>query len=195
MALLATRSFDAVGLADIATEAGMSLGELRETYDGKFAMLADFSRRIDRAVLDGGPAEGETARDRLFEVLMRRFDALEPYKSAMRSVGRAARCDLCLMRFLRRNAIRSQKWMLVAADTDKKGLLGAMAVCGLAIVNAEALRVWLDEDDPGQAKTMAALDRGLARGARAITFADGVFARLGRCVGTDRAARPDAAAA
>lgn len=195
MTLLATRSFSAVGFADIAEEAGLSLGELRAAYDGKFAMLADFSRRIDRIVLDGGPAEGETARDRLFEILMRRFDALAPYKNAIGSITRAARCDICLMRFLRRNAIHSQRWMLVAADAEKKGLLGAMAVGGLAIVNAEALRVWLDDDDPGLAKTMAALDRGLEKGARAMTFADGVCARLTRCVRSGRAARPDVAAA
>ena len=193
--LLATRSFDAVGLADIAEEAGMSLGELRETYDGKFAMLSDFSRRIDRIVLDGGPAEGETARDRLFEILMRRFDALEPYKSAIRSVTRAARCDLCLMRVLRHNALRSAQWMLVAADAEKKGLLAAMALGGLAMVNAEALRTWLDEDDPGLAKTMATLDGGLARGARAMTIADGVCARFRKCVSRDRATRSDPAAA
>jgi len=191
MGLLSTHDFAGIGLVDIAEAAGMSLGELREHCNGKYAILTDFSRRIDRIVLDGGPAEGETARDRLFEILMRRFDALEPYKNAIRATHRAMRCDPCLMGLLHRNASRSQKWMMHAAGAEKSGLLGVAAVKGLVAVNAETLRVWLDDDDPGLAKTMAVLDRGLARGARALKIADCLCSRLDAFVRRDRATRPD----
>jgi AcrR family transcriptional regulator len=178
MRLLAERSLSRVGLAEIAGEAGVSLGELRGTFAGKLEILAAFSQRIDRIVLDGDPGEGETARDRVFDVVMRRFDALAPYKDAIRNVARAARCDLCLAAFLDRNATRSMKWMLVAARADRSGLLGAIAVKGLVLVSAETLRVWFDDDDPGLARTMAALDRGLDRGARAMDCADRLCHRL-----------------
>jgi AcrR family transcriptional regulator len=194
MALLATRDFAKVGLADIAEEAGVSLTSLRESYDGKLAIVADFSRRIDQAVLDGGPAEGETPRDRLFEILMRRFDALGPHKEAVASVGRSARRDLCLARFLHRNSRRSQSWMLVAANADLSGPLRAIAVEGLVCVYTEALRTWLHDDDPGLAKTMATLDRGLERGARAMNFIDEVCERFRPFVSRDRATRRGAAA-
>src|SRR3990167_2761434 len=128
MALLATRDFAKVGLADVAEEAGVSLATLRELYDGKLAIVADFSRRVDQAVLEGGAAEGGTPRDRLFEILMRRFDALGPYKAAVKNVARAARRDLCLGRFLHKNSRRSQSWMLVAAGADVSGPLRAVAV-------------------------------------------------------------------
>ena len=117
MALAAMRDFAKVGLADIAEEAGVSLATLRESYDGKLAIVADFSRRIDQAVLEGGPAEGETPRDRLFEILMRRFDALGPYKAAVRNIARAARRDLCLGRYLHRNSRRSQIWSMAPCST------------------------------------------------------------------------------
>ncbi len=194
MALLATREFAKVGLAEIAEEAGVSLAALREAYDGKLAIVADFSRRIDQAVLAGGPAEGETARDRLFEILMRRFDALGPYKSAVRGIARAARRDLCLGRALHKISRRSQGWMFAAASAEMAGPLRAIAVEGLVLVNAEALRTFLDDDDPGLAKTMAALDRGLARGARAMNFLDEVCERLRPFVSRDRATRGRAAA-
>jgi AcrR family transcriptional regulator len=194
MALFATRDFAKVGLADIAEEAGVSLSALRELYDGKLAIVADFSRRIDQAVLEGGPAEGETPRDRLFEILMRRFDALGPHKAAVRSLARAARRDLCLGRFLHKNSRRSQSWMLVAAGADVSGLLRAVAVEGLVCVHAEALRTWLHDDDPGLAKTMATLDRALERGARAMNFVHDVCERFRPFVSRDRATRRGAAA-
>lgn len=188
MRLLAERRLGRIGLGEIADEAGVSLGELRETFAGRLSILAAFSKRIDRIVLDGGPGEGDSPRDRAFDVLMRRFDALAPYKDAIRSLVRAARRDVCLAAFLDRIATRSMKWMLVAAAADREGVLGAFAVKGLVMVNAEALRVWLDDDDPGLARTMAALDRGLERGARAMDMADRVCGRLRPFLPRDRGA-------
>jgi hypothetical protein len=37
---------------------------------------------------------------------------------------------------------------------------------GLAALFGRVLRTWIDDDDPGLARTMAALDRSLARGQR-----------------------------
>jgi len=190
MRLLASRSLGSIGLGEIANEAGISLGELRSAFAGKLPILGAYSERVDRAVLDGGPAEGDTPRDRVFDVLMRRFDALAPHKEAIRNVVRAARCDLCLAAYLDRSATRSMKWMLVAARAERRGLLGVVAVKGLVILNADALRVWLDDDDPGLARTMAALDRGLHRGARAMDVADRICGRLRPFGSRERAARP-----
>jgi hypothetical protein len=84
--------------------------------------------------------------------------------------------------------------MLVAAGADLSGPIRAVAVEGLVLVNAEALRVFLEDEDPGLAKTMATLDRGLERGARAMNFIDEVCERLRPFVSRDRARRGRAAA-
>jgi AcrR family transcriptional regulator len=185
LTLAAARDYDKIGLNAIAREAGVPLADMRELYPSKFAIVTAFSHRIDRAVLDGGPAEGETARDRIFEVLMRRFDALEPHKAAVKSIARAARRDICLGSALHRNAQRSIRWLMAAAEVEKSGVLGF-----------NALRSWLDDDDPGLAKTMATLDRGLTRGEKAIDFVDRVCSRFADLTRRDRARRgtaPEAA--
>jgi hypothetical protein len=48
---------------------------------------------------------------------------------------------------------------------------------------AGVLRTFVDDDDPGLARTMAALDRALARGQRWSGFLDDLcrFVPLGRC--------------
>ncbi len=70
-------------LADIAAETGLSLAELHDTQGGKAAILGAFVDHVDSLVLKGGGADPYmaevSARDRLFDVMMRRFDALEPY--------------------------------------------------------------------------------------------------------------------
>ena len=58
------------------------------------------------------------------------------------------------------------------AGLRPSGFEGVIAVRGAALVSAEAMRVWLRDDDPGQGATMAALDRALSRGDRVMRFLD-----------------------
>src|ERR1044071_7310589 len=78
--LLAERDWNSVALPDIAAKAGMDLSELRGTFPSKGAILAGFTKRIDQSVLKPSPeSDGQGARERLFDVVMRRFEALKPY--------------------------------------------------------------------------------------------------------------------
>src|SRR5207244_3669288 len=63
-------------------------------------------------------------------------------------------------------AVRSQTWMMTAAGIDAAGPRGMIRAQGLAGLFASVLRTWVDDEDEGLARTMAALDRALARGQR-----------------------------
>ena len=56
--------------------------------------------------------------------------------------------------------------MLTAAGIDAAGPRGMVRAQGLALLFAKVLRTWVDDDDEGLARTLAALDRALARGQR-----------------------------
>ena len=62
------------------------------------------------------------------------------------------------------------------------GATGGLRVTGLATVYASVFRTWLQDDDPGQARTMAALDRRLRRGERTLRNVEDVGAVLHRLV-------------
>jgi hypothetical protein len=110
----------------------------------------------------------EPVRERLFDVLMRRLEVLAEQRDAVRSLLRSARSNPPLALALNRLAVRSQQWMLTAAGINASGPQGMIRAQGLALLFASVLRTWVDDDDPGQARTMAALDRALARGQRAV---------------------------
>jgi AcrR family transcriptional regulator len=168
MALAAERPWEEVTLEALAERAGVSLAGLRAAYDGRLSVLADFVRRIDERVLSGIDAdmEGEAGRERLFDVLFSRFEALGPYKQAIRSLGEAARRDPFLALELNRIVASAMAWMLTAAGIPATGGRGALRAQGLAFVWARVMRVWLDDDDPGLARTMAELDRRLRQAER-----------------------------
>ncbi|MFG1297249.1 MULTISPECIES: TetR/AcrR family transcriptional regulator [Xanthobacter] len=175
--LLATRPLWRIDLAAVAAESGVALSEMRAAYATVDDLLAAFFRATDRHVLaEGGPdAEdfaGEGPKERLFEVLMRRLDALEPHREAVRALVRGARRDPLLALKLLRLSARSQRWMLAAAGIDCAGLAGAVRAKGLAVLFARVLEVWLEDDDPGLSRTMATLDQELARGGKLLEMMD-----------------------
>jgi AcrR family transcriptional regulator len=172
MDLLAQKPIDQIGFGEIAGRANLSLSELRAGFGSKLAIVAAHVKEIDRKVLaarDPDMAE-ESARERLFDVLMRRLEILEPRKEAVRSLLRSCRRDPGMAMALNGLAVRSQRWMLAAADLDASGPGGMIRAQGLAILFASVLRTWINDDDPGHARTMAALDRALARGQRLSRF-------------------------
>ena len=96
-------------------------------------------------------------------------------------------------------AVSSQQWMLTAADIGATGPKGMLRAQGLALLYSRVLRVWINDEDPGLARTMAALDRELGRGQRWSGMLDEacrIPARLcrGRDRWRDRMRRDDAAA-
>jgi len=193
MALLAEQSFEQIGLAEIAGRAGLTLSQLRAEFGSPFGILAAHIKDIDRAVLDGDDADmaEEPARERLFDVLMRRLEALTPYKSAVRSLLQSARRHPGFALALNAMAVRSQAWMLTAANIGASGPRGALRAQGAALLFARVLAVWVDDDEPGLDRTMAALDRGLASGERWAGLLDDLCA-IPACLlrGSRRRRRP-----
>ncbi|MGO9701106.1 MAG: TetR/AcrR family transcriptional regulator [Xanthobacteraceae bacterium] len=174
LALLADKTFETIGLADVARHAGLSLSQSRAEFASTLGIVAAFVKATDRAVLaeDLGDMAEEPERERLFDVLMRRLETLAPHRQAIRSLVRSARRNPPLALALNRLAVRSQQWMLAAAGIGSSGPRGLIRAQGLAMLFASVLRTWVDDEDPGQARTMAALDRALARGQRFVGFLD-----------------------
>ncbi len=169
--LAGERPWQDVTLRDIGEAAGINLAELSELFSSKSEILGRFVRLVDREVLASSPAPqpGESARDGLFEVIMARLDALEPYKAALKSIAGSGESELSMVRPM----LSSQGWMLQAAGIDSEGPVGAVRTAGLASVYASVFRVWLDDDDPGLARTMAVLDRRLRSGESVMSGIDG----------------------
>jgi AcrR family transcriptional regulator len=192
MGLLAEHSFEQVGLAEVAGRAGIKLSQLRAEFGSTLAILAAHIKEIDRVVLAGGDADmsEEPARERLFDVLMRRLEALAPYKDGVRSVMCSARRSPGLCLALNALAIRSQRWMLEAAGIPASGPRGALRAQGAALMFARVLSVWIDDDEEGLDRTMAALDRGLASAERWAGFLDDLCAIPCAIRGRRRRRRP-----
>jgi AcrR family transcriptional regulator len=165
LAQMATQGWQNLSLAAIAAAAGLPLLRVYRTFGSKQAILRGLFRRIDEVVLaEPPPAEAdERPRDRLFDLLMRRFDALSGHKTALEVLGRDLWSDPITALATGTSLLCSMRWMLEAADISTTGWRGAVAVKLTGAAYLSAMRVWQRDDSPDLAATMAALDARLRR--------------------------------
>ena len=162
--LVVVRGWRSLSLAEIADDAGVSLAEAYAAYPTKASILAGFIRRIDRQVLAGGVTDkGDSVRDRLFDVLMRRFDALRPHKDAVAAILRDVPSDPLTMLAAAPQFANGMAWMVETAGLSSSGLKGAVRVKGVTLIYLNTLLAWLRDDSADMARTMASLDRNLRR--------------------------------
>jgi AcrR family transcriptional regulator len=160
-----TEGWRMLSLAAIATASGLPILRVYRNFHSKQAILSAFFRRIDEAVLADPPAgeEGERPRDRLFDLIMRRFDALRPYKPALEVLRRELPFDPVSMLVAGGALLRSLRWMHEAADIATSGVRGQIAVRLTGGAYLATMRVWQRDDSADLGPTMAALDARLRR--------------------------------
>lgn len=163
LALAAERGWRGLALADIAERAGMPLAELVTHFSGKTAILEAYADRIDRAMMEGSLDRDESPRDRLFDVIMRRFDAMAGDRRALAVILRQSADDPWAMLCGGRRFLRSMALILETAGISASGLRGMAKVQAVAAIFLYAFKAFLDDDSADHARTMAALDKGLSR--------------------------------
>ena len=177
------RGWGDTSLADIAQQAGLSLADLRREFTCKSDILRAFQREVDAEVLAKAKAAGEaqSPRDRLFDLIMTRFELMAPYKGGLKRIvaylscrpGESCNVSLLGARLAILDAGRGRcqaRWRGCSASRH-----------GLTAIYGKVFHVWLDDDTPSLDKTMAALDKRLARRrAHAQSRGDGVQGFLPR---------------
>jgi AcrR family transcriptional regulator len=176
MAALAEHDWGDVSLADVATRADVSLSELRAAFPSTGAILGGFVKRIDLAVLkdEGTDLAEQPVRERLFDLLMRRLDAMAPHREAIRRLRRGLRRDVFAAKAWNQLSVTSQQWTLAAAGVTETGAVGAAKAQALACAFSVVVDAWVEDVEPGQDRTMRILDEQLGRLERLAEAARGL---------------------
>ena len=186
--MIETSGWRAFTLPELARELDVPLSEVYARFGCRTAVLNALGKRLDAKMLSFNASEFDdlSTRDRLFELLMRRFDAMRPYKAVLENLSRDARGDLEAAGVGFGNLSRA-----VVELVDAAGIRGGAALLArhaVGLLYLRVLRVWMKDEDPEQAKTLAELDKGLAR-------MEMTAQRLSRFMPKRRAAEAEPAAA
>lgn len=148
---------------ELARRTGRPLPEIYAVFTTRGDLIKALGHRLDAAMLDVPLADLEhlSVRERLFELLMRRFEAMRPFKEGLKAAGRAVLCDPTLSCGTLANLERSSYWLLEACGAGLEGIAARLARLALIVAYARVFRVFLEDDTPDLSRTMAELDRRL----------------------------------
>jgi ubiquinone biosynthesis protein COQ9 len=165
------RGWGDISLADVARAANLSLADLRREFACKTDIISAFQSEVDAEVLAKARSAGEaqSPRDRLFDIVMTRFEVMQPYKPALKRIAAHLCCRPGEAATLLCASLASQYWMLAGAGAKLDGPGGALRVAGLTAIYGKVFQVWLDDASPSLDKTMAALDKRLGKGERMLS--------------------------
>jgi hypothetical protein len=134
---------------------GASLGEAIDCVEEAFdRALAD-----DLVSLD----PGQSVRDRLFDLIMKRFEAMEPHRAAVLAMEHGQDRDPTLLAAAHQRHVRCARWVLALAGLEADGMTGQARAQGLGVIIGQARAAWRGDDAGDFAKTMASLDKNLRR--------------------------------
>ncbi len=164
-AIAAREGWSAVSPVSAAREAALALDRARLRFADTRTILLRFGRQADAFALADAGAAGP-ARERLFDLLMRRFDALQQHRDGVLALLRHLPSDPGLALILAGATGGSMAWMLESGGVPVRGVRGALAAQAMVGVWLYALRAWQTDQSPDLSGTMAALDRALSRAER-----------------------------
>jgi AcrR family transcriptional regulator len=165
--VIAAHGWPGLTMRRLAAEAGTDTAALRARFPTRLDLLLLHGRVMDQAVLAGTiPGQGGSARDRVFDVLMRRLDAMQPHREGILRLFEDMRRDPALALALAPHIGIAMRWMLEAAEIEAKSCQARLLAMGLAGVWLAAIRAWARDDSPDMGATMAALDSALDRAER-----------------------------
>jgi hypothetical protein len=163
LTLAASTPWREVTVARLAQAGGRSLADL---YPATLWEAVDcVEEAFDRAIADGAEklTSDQTVRDRLFDLIMRRFEAMEPHRTAVIAMEQGLDRDPTLMAFAHQRHVRCARWVLALAGLEADGMTGQARAQGLAVIIGQARAAWRGDDAGDFAKTMASLDKNLRR--------------------------------
>jgi hypothetical protein len=166
----------------LAAMAGYDVAEVYDVFPVPATLARRLGERLDRAMLaiPADELEGLSHRERLFELFMRRFDAMAPFKPGLARLAREARGEPELLLTSFCNLDRMAGWLIELAELPYRGLQARLARRALMLAYARLFSVWLVDDTPDLATTMAELDKRLDQLERAANLGDRLFAGLSR---------------
>ncbi|MBT6137155.1 MAG: hypothetical protein HOH65_06710 [Rhodospirillaceae bacterium] len=163
----ASGNWETVSIAEIAATADVSPRRAELAFADKRAVLREIAANLDRVVeanLEPDIQDPELPiRDRLFDVLMARFEAMAEHHAGYSALLRAAPRHPAEALDGIASVRTSMRAALEAAGVPAAGLCGQLRIEGLRAIFLSCLTTWLSDETQDLSFTMRALDARLKK--------------------------------
>ena len=155
-----------ITMDNIAESAKIKSSTLAKYFTSKLFILDAFNHQLDEQIKLNFSDDDPTSsiRSQIFEILMTRFDKLNQHKTAVKLIFKETiPSDPFATAHGLKNLFRSMKAVLDTVGIQTRTPLGCVKIKALSVIFLRSFLVWLEDDSSDMAKTMASLDRDLAK--------------------------------
>lgn len=162
LSLIEKKGWRALSLSTLAHKAGVPVETFYELCPNKAALMKLIGASVDIAALKrfAAPDERTPARDRAFDAVLTVFEAMTPFKPALKIIHEETRGDPAAWLDAAPVLVRSAQWVCDSAGLPTTGVYGFAVTRGIGVLLADTMGVWLS-DGEDLSKTMAHVDRRL----------------------------------
>ena len=167
--LAETITWQEITVDNIARVAKVEPSILLQNFSSKLSILEAFNRQLDANIRQEFAKTRNlgSVREQLFDIIMTRFDFLNSHKQALKSIYKTTipydlHATICGLN----NVTNSMKVVLNMTEISTKTPLGCIRTKLLSAIFVRSFVTWLNDDSADMAKTMAKLDRDLAKAER-----------------------------
>jgi ubiquinone biosynthesis protein COQ9 len=154
---------------DVAKMAKIKPAAMKKLVNHKSDLLVMLGQWIDDmmwATVEGDIDQTAPEKDRLFEVLMARFDVMQDKRAGLLPILKEFCSDPKDVVIALPHLGSSMASVMETAKIDIQGWQSAVKILGLSAVYLHTLRAWMNDDSDDMAGTMSALDQNLERAER-----------------------------
>jgi AcrR family transcriptional regulator len=170
--LVAARGWKHVTLEQIAKAAKIPVAQIKKRFSDTHAVLPLIVDVISAEAFAacGKPSRAASMHDRLFDVLMARFERLQAHRKVILSIADAARSDSRMALALILAQIKAMQETQKFCEPKKKNMCASVTSIFLWGIYTTVFRTWQADETIDMARTMAALDRALRYAGKAATL-------------------------
>ncbi len=170
-----------VSLECIAEDLGVANKELKNIFANKNEIVMAVLQKVNDDLLAANlhfDSEFDTAKDRLFDVIMYRFDLLNKERKALVSMLSPLKTAPENLWSFKKDFCYSMRSILEKAGVVTSSMIKEDAfIVALSVVYMLTVQTWLKDDSEDMAKTMSVLDQHLSKMFHLSSMLDGFLGR------------------
>ena len=163
LSLAGELGWPSVTLQLVGKTANVPLSEVSAIFSSKWDILEAFRERTDLLLTAGKSANlsGQSAKDRLFDILMARIEIIEPWKAGIGSIARHAVAQPITGIRLFTSLNKSMECTIEHVNAKIQGPGKLIQSRGLTLIYLLVLRRWIGDHSSDLGPTMAELNERL----------------------------------
>ena len=150
----------------LSEEKKIELKNLEFLFNNKLDVIKDFSKMIDEEVvseIDIEEFKNNSVKDNLFELVMLRFEKLEPYKQCLSKLVQEIKYEPRELQSILFSLIKSFDLFITISNGKSKDVYDFLKAPILFFIYFKSFQVWLNDSSKEMSSTMAEVDKWLSK--------------------------------